>query len=922
MASAYPNLPYGVPYQDASEGPPTQQGVHDGSPMGDASIYQTSGSTSSDSSTIDSGSQPRKCSVRGCMTVIPTDTSNKMCEACRGRHRVYAMTKRAKRKLEKDSLVQQSVALLSSEQPAGTVWLPENPQLDEEQREPWIQRPDASVEPEASTSHDSPPARVYPATWDHSVIDPSLVSTQSSELAGALTLPSRQFPPLNPSEPPPPSEADTDNHDIDAPYVAPLNTSESSRASSSSTRPERPCSVKGCKATIPTDYYFKMCEPCRDRYRGYGITKRAKWRAERIAANAELEALRIEEDKRRAEEGLPPLSECPEDWITWQNDIVDGPLLISSEDKHGAFPTRMCTVSHCHVILSGEYKYRRCEQHRLQNRHHSKLKRMREKEEKAAANALVDAVEQADGTFQMWTPKDPSARRKDKDEEPGPLFTRTPMELDRASPGEGGENLLAPDVPWKMCNMCREHDRENRKNKKIREINKLPPLRTRVPSAIPKRKRKKDTAPEAAATSSTPSADPMSEPISAHASSSTASSSREAESFINFVNVDQSTYELQDNNTFTTHEDEPAAPEIITAPPTADPAPVSEESTNGPPPTLSPVAGPSILPIPSPTPEDAPAPKKRRLTKSKKATSGSVSEKANEVPAPQAIPSTSNSSPPVPMGMSPASFPYPPPPYPAHGQPPYPMHYYVPSPYYNPVMQPPLNAGSASTSTPPPPAQPGAPVPPPGSSPVPMYPYPYGYPPYAPRPFGQYPYPYPPYALPMGQPPPFGYGPPPAAAAPPATQPIHPPKVAKPFKRKPRKNWLKMDQPNPGPDGASFTSVFSAALPPTPTLRPISPSDHSFRAASPPQSDSHPQGPEEEPTTADVIMAGPEEAEAVAADTSTRTCGNHSCQRALPAGASGNVCERCVARMKKRQSNAKRRYKLEPKVSIMRLGAR
>lgn len=146
MASDYPNLPYGVPYQDASEGPPTQQGVHDGSPMGDASIYQTSGSTSSDSSTIDSGSQPRKCSVRGCMTVIPTDTSNKMCEACRGRHRVYAMTKRAKRKLEKDSLVQQSVALLSSEQPAGTVWLPENPQLDEEQREPWIQRPDASVE--------------------------------------------------------------------------------------------------------------------------------------------------------------------------------------------------------------------------------------------------------------------------------------------------------------------------------------------------------------------------------------------------------------------------------------------------------------------------------------------------------------------------------------------------------------------------------------------------------------------------------------------------------------------------------------------------------------------------------------------------------------------------------------------------------
>lgn len=99
----------------------------------------------------------------------------------------------------------------------------------------------------------------------------------------------------------------------------------------------------------------------------------------------------------------------------------------------------MCTVSHCHVILSGEYKYRRCEQHRLQNRHHSKLKRVREKEEKAQANALVDAAEAADETFQIWTPKEPTARKKDKDEEPGPLFTRTPIGADRTSPGESGD---------------------------------------------------------------------------------------------------------------------------------------------------------------------------------------------------------------------------------------------------------------------------------------------------------------------------------------------------------------------------------------------------------------------------------------------------------------------------------------------------
>jgi hypothetical protein len=44
----------------------------------------------------------------------------------------------------------------------------------------------------------------------------------------------------------------------------------------------------------------------------------------------------------------------------------------------------MCTVSHCHKILPGYYRYKRCEQHRLQNRHHSQLKRVREKEVKTA----------------------------------------------------------------------------------------------------------------------------------------------------------------------------------------------------------------------------------------------------------------------------------------------------------------------------------------------------------------------------------------------------------------------------------------------------------------------------------------------------------------------------------------------------------
>ena len=42
---------------------------------------------------------------------------------------------------------------------------------------------------------------------------------------------------------------------------------------------------------------------------------------------------------------------------------------------------------------------------------------------------------------------------------------------------KGCHNLLAPQIPWKMCDICREHDRENRKNKKLRDLGQLPPLR-------------------------------------------------------------------------------------------------------------------------------------------------------------------------------------------------------------------------------------------------------------------------------------------------------------------------------------------------------------------------------------------------------------------------------------------------------------
>jgi hypothetical protein len=121
-------------------------------------------------------------------------------------------------------------------------------------------------------------------------IDPRLFNPTSSELAGALTLP--PLDPLNDSEDATPAPAQAD-------AVA--------KSSSTKARPSglRYCSVKGCRNIIGGDYLFKMCVPCRNRYRGYGMTKRSKSRRGREVAAEELRRVRAAEDTRRAQEGLP-----------------------------------------------------------------------------------------------------------------------------------------------------------------------------------------------------------------------------------------------------------------------------------------------------------------------------------------------------------------------------------------------------------------------------------------------------------------------------------------------------------------------------------------------------------------------------------------------------------------------------------------
>lgn len=70
--------------------------------------------------------------------------------------------------------------------------------------------------------------------------------------------------------------------------------------------------------------------------------------------------------------------------------LNNNPLLLAAAST--SLPARMCTVSHCHKILPGYYRYKRCEQHRLQNRHHSQLKRVREREVKGVGSEKVAEI--------------------------------------------------------------------------------------------------------------------------------------------------------------------------------------------------------------------------------------------------------------------------------------------------------------------------------------------------------------------------------------------------------------------------------------------------------------------------------------------------------------------------------------------------
>lgn len=127
-----PNQPLYGPY-DSTQSAESEIGLEPRNPDVSSSTELPGIGGPNPENTSQNGSErPRKCSVRGCVIVMPQESTNKMCEACRSRHRVYATTKRAKRKMEKAAINQQSAALLSTEQPPRTIWMSENPEIEDE----------------------------------------------------------------------------------------------------------------------------------------------------------------------------------------------------------------------------------------------------------------------------------------------------------------------------------------------------------------------------------------------------------------------------------------------------------------------------------------------------------------------------------------------------------------------------------------------------------------------------------------------------------------------------------------------------------------------------------------------------------------------------------------------------------------------
>ncbi|KAJ6623053.1 hypothetical protein B0H10DRAFT_2010932, partial [Mycena sp. CBHHK59/15] len=1056
--SYYPNAVYNDDVFSAK--PPTVPAPAQVNPIPTLSTVQTTGA--------------RECSVRGCANPVQLSSGNKMCEACREKHRVYASTKRARRKAEKGLVSRLSGAAASASGTAEGADATPDSWLNQQTATPAASY--ASPIPAASSSQSQSPASTLatsstfnipqsqaPVPWIHA-IDPRLYSqpttigssqgaSSSSTLAGALTLPPSKTSSnatsdrdgsqttsscsVSTSREDPARISDVvgghaqgDTESTSTPTIPAVPTSErpdpgseaqypvqtpASNPPPLANGPPRFCSVKGCKATILESmevYPYKMCQPCRSRYRLYGITKRAKWKAEREAFSRELEGLRVKEDMRRAAIGLPPLADSSEELRAWEISIIDeqvplppgyqpitspsgtvdpstsgsvsmpmGPL--DTRYSRQAFPpdapvpTRMCTVSHCHQILPGFYRYKRCEAHRIQNRWHSKLKRGREKVEKGFMLP--------DGTpiitpgpvrpKKIAEPKEKKPRKKREEKGKGKEVETAEGDSTSAPGNENAEedgaptneantdqspenesrlgkssrrsnpyvcrddqccNLILPGTRWRVCESCRMRNRiSKREEKNIQRVRSDGldfvnitmdgPSTTEPPLTFATVQQPSAEKPPEIASSTEANETPAAESTPGVGSGSSIA--------IIPIDVPAMSATLPSGSSSTSTpltQDKPPADEYV-------PRKTINDANLDPTGTvrlvrrykkMAPPKSARFINDEEPG-QEANVNVESSKTKSKStsrtiATTPAATLQQQQNPGPQASP--------YPYPVPPGTIPYYMPPgyfgLPPQSQPgtatssKAPPMMYLPSPYPYPIIPPLDRAGTPSLA----PGQPTLPYP---------Y-YPYGLPPQnygLPQQYPRPPYPYSPpppqsttvapYAMyryhSTPQPPP----PPPLASTPP------PPAAADPnqgfsyyqFKHgmnnPPQEIFPRKRKRDGAPDEVEYHHW---QCPPE-----MAQSSHSNVApVIVPTATSSPDAPmpltevPQQPTSSSTVTA--REGDQLASTTvkaSQRSCASKTCHRPVSSGANGPLCDKCHAKTKKRKSMTKQRFRLEPKANIL-----
>ncbi|KAJ7103158.1 hypothetical protein B0H15DRAFT_1016974 [Mycena belliarum] len=923
------------------------------------------------------GAPARECSVRGCANPVDllapdpiTNRSLKMCAPCREKHRSYASTKRARRKAEKILVSRLSAGEVPQIQ--ATQWANEvltgNATVTAQYSSPIVATaPQSTSQPQPTVLVDDPPSE--PVQW---VIDPALYSqpsgpSSSSTLAGALTLPPSTDPPSNnplaalPAGPAfhsssiaVPRDLNTGNFQDGQVSVAtasapslpnaspshsgvPLfNANGTAGVASQALANEKPryCSVKGCKAIILEtieEYAFKMCRNCRDKYRNYGITKRAKWKAERETYDKELEGLRVKEDMRRAAEGLPLLVDSEEELRAWELSLIEehvpnhqytprggvampmGPLDTRYSHQVPSavpLPARMCTVSHCHKILPGFYRYKRCETHRVQNRWHSKLKRGREKIDKGfmlpdGTPLVAPGPIRLKKVAETKDPKEPKEKKsrkkrggKGKEVEGGegvpaeenvdgaPDETNSSKPVAKRSKDatscRGGEclNLIMPGTRWRTCDICRAQKRDSRREQRM--ANKLQAtgsFTNITPDAV-------ETVSDFCMTPATALGSGISIPI-------------------------------------------------VTADPSATPG----DSVSNPPEHTS---TSTLLTVNEPLPDKSERPESVRTVRKYRKwpryhKDASAESGSNAVASSSATPSFAAASAQPPSHPSPYPYPgpgafpcympsqgyYDMPPPPVTTAPGQPRLVFIPSPYPYAMRPPPSTTGIITPSL-------NTPAPFPYYYPYAAQPPGYGMPQHYPR--AHYAYPPPTQITTGGQPTPYAMY---KSYSTPQSQPQpQPPLAASPtqgytFYR------FKNDVQNPPElpnkrrrlsdeaDGLAqderqqrtTTSAPPSAGSNEPPDEPSSAATAVSAATIVSTADVPMPPPEELPLPLGTGMNALNENEQVSVPETApqRMCASKTCSRALVSGAPGPLCDRCRAKMKKRQAMTKQRFRLEPK---------